>query len=142
MCWVFRHLDIVKGVDGRLEICPFSKPMDCNSYLHFNSFHPRHQRNKIPYGQLLRIKRNSNKDLYTVGSHNLLQLFKRTGYFLPVLNQDADKISRQELIRKQWKERSTGKHIAFGFDYSPLSNEINKIMLWHWYIVKEVPGCK
>lgn len=48
--------------ENTLGVRPFVKPTDHNTYLHFKSFHMRHLRTNIPYGQFLRLKRNSAED--------------------------------------------------------------------------------
>lgn len=50
---------VYKDETNKLAVRPFVKPTDKNNYLHFKSFHKHQLKENIPYGQLLRIKRNS-----------------------------------------------------------------------------------
>lgn len=59
-----------------LAIRPFIKKTDMNTYLHFRSFHPHHLRSNIPYGQFLRVKRNSTSEWdYKTHSQQLCKQF-------------------------------------------------------------------
>ena len=51
-------LDIlIKVKEGKLETELYTKPTDSHSYLHYNSAHPTHCKNNVPYSQFLRIRR-------------------------------------------------------------------------------------
>lgn len=47
----FLDATVIRTEDQVLTVKPFVKPTDRNPYLHFGSFHPRHLRINIPYGQ-------------------------------------------------------------------------------------------
>ncbi len=57
-------LDVqVNLINHKLETDLFSKPTDTHQYLHFNSFHPRHIINSLPYSLALRIVRICSSSL-------------------------------------------------------------------------------
>ncbi|XP_069464765.1 uncharacterized protein [Ambystoma mexicanum] len=52
-------LDLTIGHNqGRLTCNTFRKPTDHNTLLHFQSDHPKHIKENLPYGQFLRLRRN------------------------------------------------------------------------------------
>ena len=55
------YLDItVELTNNHIQTKSYHKPTDANTYLHYNSCHPKHQKDSIPYSQFLRMKRNSS----------------------------------------------------------------------------------
>ena len=48
--------------DGEIWTEVYTKPTDSQSYLHFQSAHPSHMKNSLPYSQFLRVKRICSKD--------------------------------------------------------------------------------
>lgn len=93
-----------------------------NSYLHFLSYHPHHLRVNIPYGQFLRIKRNSTniKD-YRQHSSRLAQQFLDRGYpygIVQAASRRAEERDR-ELLEKQG---------GFSIYETSLSNNIFSIL--------------
>ena len=48
--------------DGFLHTDLYCKPTDTHALLHYKSFHPRHCKSAIPYGQLLRLRRICSDD--------------------------------------------------------------------------------
>ncbi|XP_060556022.1 uncharacterized protein LOC132716717 [Ruditapes philippinarum] len=56
-------LDVtVKDLKGKLSTTLYTKPTDAHMYLHYSSFHPRHQKASIPYSQAVRIRRICSTD--------------------------------------------------------------------------------
>ena len=77
---------LAKLVDGRVSVRLYRKPIDGHQYLHWSSSHPRHTLRGIPYGQMLRYRRNCTRDEdFTVATAQLLQRFQHRGYPAQVL---------------------------------------------------------
>ncbi|XP_078525914.1 uncharacterized protein LOC144798766 [Lissotriton helveticus] len=75
-------LDIfIKNGDGRLQVDLFTKPTARNTMLHFKSFHPKCQKDSIPFSQFLRVRRNCTelRD-YDLQSENMKIKFLQRGY--------------------------------------------------------------
>ena len=51
----FLDVMIYKDNCGNLETGLYTKPTDPPLYLHFSSFHPKHQKKSIPYSQAIRL---------------------------------------------------------------------------------------
>ena len=52
---------LITPKDGGLKSITYEKPTACNNLLHFSSFHPRHLRTNLPFGQFLRSRRNCSE---------------------------------------------------------------------------------
>ena len=58
------HLKVISS-NGKLITSLYSKPADCQQYLHYGSCHPEHAKRSIVYSQALKIKtvRSQESDL-------------------------------------------------------------------------------
>lgn len=89
----------------RIAISPFRKETDRNTYLHFKSFHSRTLHNNIPYGQFLRIKRNSSeyKD-FNFHRKRMQRDFLNRGYpkeLIKDAERRAEVIERKSLLMRK-----------------------------------------
>lgn len=111
--------------ESKLAVSPFKKPTDHNSYLHFNSFHPQHLKQNLPFGQFLHLKRNSTETGKYGESRKLSLQLEARGYPTHTIERAkewADWISGQELFKPEGKinmDRMVGT-----FGYTPLSNSV------------------
>ena len=57
-------LDVTVNKDNKVKLSTtlYTKPTDAHMYLHYNSFHPSHQKKSIPYSQAVRIRRICSTD--------------------------------------------------------------------------------
>lgn len=78
---------VFKDETNLLAVKPYIKPTDKNNYLHFFSHHKHQLKCNIPYGQLLRIKRNSthHRD-YQFHAKRIKDQFLQRGYPAGVIN--------------------------------------------------------
>lgn len=77
----FLDMTVYKNNPNQLLVKAFVKKTDMNTYLHFQSHHPRHLRANIPYSQFLRIKRNATDQTeYHYSSLRLHHHFLRRGH--------------------------------------------------------------
>lgn len=72
-----------------LAVKPFVKPMDKNTYLHFGSFHPRHLKVNIPFGQFLRIC----SEYFDFHIQRLQRQFVARGHPTGVMNTAANRVA-------------------------------------------------
>lgn len=128
-----------------LAVRPFKKATDKNTYLHFKSFHSRTLRHSIPYGQFLRIRRNSTcMQDYVRQSYLMQSDFLNRGYPESLVIYTAHRAqgrNRQELLADMLREKSF-KGITTAVDFTPLTPAIKKIIFKHWHLVNNIPGCE
>ena len=75
----FLDVRISKDENGIIQTSVYTKPTDAHLYLHYTSFHPKHQKKSIPYSQAIRMKRIcSTPDLFKKACKNL-KMNLRTG---------------------------------------------------------------
>lgn len=130
-------LDIlISGCSSTLEVSFFRKPMAINTILQHQSYHPSSQKDSIPFGEFLRVRRNCTnmKDLNKHGEllkkrlldrgypHRLVKTaFKRAKYY----NRDA-------LL--QGTTREPKDQIVCVINHSQLNYKIKNIVNKHWKI--------
>ena len=63
----FLDVDVHLQPDGHFTTSLYRKPTDTYRYLHYKSFHPKHQKRSIPYSQFVRVRRicTHTKDFYS-----------------------------------------------------------------------------
>src|SRR5206468_3717899 len=112
----------------------YKKPIDKKQYLHYNSEHPNHMKNSIPYAQALRYKRIISED--TILDKELITLadnFISRGYPQTIVDQQIGKthpLKRSELI--QYKEKSSAEidFTPFVLTFSNIFNNKGKYNLY------------
>ena len=61
---------------GKLHTSLYTKPTDSHLYLHYSSFHPKHQKQSLPYSQALRLRRIcSDARSYNKAAQNMYKDF-------------------------------------------------------------------
>lgn len=76
----FLDTTVYRTSEHKLVIKTYVKSTDMNIYLHFSSHHPRHLKTNLPYGQFLRIKRNSmDEEQFRKKNNYLAQQFAHRG---------------------------------------------------------------
>lgn len=140
----FLDVYIFRSENNKLAVRPYRKSTDKNTYLHFTSFHPLHLRSNLPFGQFLRYKRNSTIQAdFDKETQNLYAQLELRGYPRRVLNtalNRAREVPRSSLLVP--KQRSWDNRISWAIDYTPHSNQIRKVILKHWHVLKDIPGCE
>eukprot|EP00061_Rhincodon_typus_P017819 g46692.t1 len=103
-------LESVSFLDGHLNISPYRKPMDNLMTLHFSSFHSKHIKTAIPYGQALCIHRICSDE---EASNGHLKVLKDTligiGYNAQLIDhqfQHATARNHIDLLRRQTRDRT------------------------------------
>ncbi|XP_071982900.1 peroxisomal membrane protein PMP34 isoform X2 [Engystomops pustulosus] len=120
----------------------FRKKTATNNILHFESFHPHHQKKAIPYSQFLRLKRNcSNHEDYKIHANELTTRLRARGY--------PKKIISQAYMRAKGRERSTlltpskkpkaEDTVRLITTYHNQWQDIHKILSTNWNILRSEP---
>jgi hypothetical protein len=117
----------------------FRKETDRNAYLHFKSYHPKRQKENIPYGQFLRAKKIcSNAQHAEITMTEMKSKFLDRGY--PVSNIDeqlvkAMSIDRGTLLTE--KDPTTrGRRIPFTTTFNKNLPDINSTINKHWHLLQ------
>eukprot|EP00061_Rhincodon_typus_P004320 g22293.t1 len=94
--------------DGHLSTSHYDKPMDNLMMLHFSSFHPKHIKTAVPYGQALCIHRICLDEEEHDGRLKVLKdALIGTGYDAQLVNhqfQWATAKNRNDVLRKQKRD--------------------------------------
>ncbi|XP_072357570.1 uncharacterized protein [Scyliorhinus torazame] len=121
---------LVSIKDGHLSTSLYRKPTDNLMMLHFSSFHPKHIKEAIPYGQALRIHRicsdeeERNRHLQT-----LKDALVRTGYGTRLIDRQFQRATAKNrtdfLTRQTW---DTTDRIPFVVQYFPGAEKLRHLL--------------
>lgn len=117
----FLDTTVYKNNQNQLSVKPFVKKNDMNTYLHFQSHHPRHLRANIPYCQFLHIKRNATDQTQFQHSSRIMHhQFLRKGYpngIVAMARMRVEQRDWEDLFKDRPQEDRRCLHAAF--DYTP-----------------------
>ena len=106
----------------------YKKPTDNKQYLHYNSEHPMHVKNSIPYAQALRYRRIIEDDFILEGElKKLKESFTSRLYPDLIVDTAIDKVlklNRSEIIRYKPKTAST-------FNFTPFVLTFNNALVFN-----------
>jgi len=89
----FLDLTITLEDNNAIKTALYKKPINKHQYLHYNSAHPRHLLNSLPYSCFIRIIRScSEVETRNMELNAILQKFRSRSYPESVLNQCLDKV--------------------------------------------------
>ena len=93
----FLDVEITVGQKGELHTSLYRKPTDTYRYLHYNSFHPTHQKKAIPYSQFIRVRRvcSDKRDFYRY-TDEMIQALALRKYPMKLLLDARKKASQTE----------------------------------------------
>ncbi|XP_078504418.1 uncharacterized protein LOC144762977 [Lissotriton helveticus] len=128
----------IKEEEGILKVELYTKPTDKNTLLLYTSNHPKAQKDNVPFGEFLRLRRNcTNLDDFYRHAENTKTKLKNRGY--------PNKLIKHALKRARFYDRqpvgSTKKNntpldrIVFVTQYSHVSNQVKNIINRHWKIL-------
>ena len=136
-------LDVLVKMDEQVSTSVYKKKTDRNNYLHFSSYHPPGLKKGLPYSQLLRVKRIcSSETAFDKHAKDINQCFYTKGYDNKVLGGCLEKvrnISRSSLLTSKPTQLSESK-IVLSTTFSPICNDIKKIVQKYWYILSTDPA--
>ena len=137
------YLDVtVMTENGRLKTKLFRKSTAGNSILHGTSSHPRNLLNSIPYGELLRAKRNCTlQEDYKVVECEMLNRLSKRGYPRDILKRAQNKVEKltQVDLLNSHKIRKDEDVVGLITTFSSDTGRINNILTRNWHILKVDP---
>ena len=93
----FLDVTITKDKKGNIQTSLYTKPTDAHLYLHYSSYHPKHQKASIPYSQAIRLNRIcSTPEIYLQTTTNLSKNLRNRGYPRIMVQQAIDKALKQD----------------------------------------------
>ena len=122
----------------------YVKPTDTQSYLRYDSCHPQHIKNSLPYSQFLRLRRicSDRKD-YVLHSLQMIRSFTHRGYPLTKLLDNFNKVydiarndllNESEQITQDTLSQNPNKLFCIT-EYNPSNPPIKEIIMKHWPIL-------
>ncbi|CAJ0962602.1 unnamed protein product [Ranitomeya imitator] len=136
----FLDVCIQRDGDGFLQSDLHRKTTSVNSLLHSTSAHPKHLKNSIPYGQLLRAKRICSEDsLYQKQAEDISHRFMDRGYSSRTIRRcrrRASRVDRASLFGTK-RESQTPTEVRFIATFSNKSREFKEILGKYWPIIKQ-----
>ena len=132
-------LDCTIIIDNNsLSTSLYHKPTDCHNYLNYDSHHPRHCKNSIPYSQVLRLRRIcSDETDYNTQTKKLAENFRNCGYPDEIISKSIHKasyISRDEALVT--KKRTTNRLIPLVLPFDCHSSKIARIIQKNRHILE------
>lgn len=127
--------------NNKLHTTLFKKPTDKHQFLHFESHHPRHCKNAIPFSQIVRLRRLCMNDTdYNQKVDELVETLKNQHYPDNVLHQVKQKsltLDRQTVLRNSQKNKINGTNFVTSF--STKLNNCNQIFRKHFHLIRSDP---
>ena len=134
-------LDVTVSLDEQHNIQTdlYTKPTDSHNYLNYNSAHPRHCRDGIPYSQFLRLKRICSKEeTFTHQCREMSKNFIKADYppivireaFARVFHSDRHTLLNPQLDEEKDKDEEDKTFLITTFH--PNFKECDKIIGWNW----------
>ncbi|XP_078515055.1 uncharacterized protein LOC144773834 [Lissotriton helveticus] len=134
---------IIKEEEGILKVELYTKPTDKNTLLLYSSNHPKSQKDNVPFGEFLRLRRNCTNlnDFYKHAENTKLKLENR-GYPKKLIKNALKRArfyDRDSLLdpERKSKKNPTLDRIVFVTQYSHLSNQIKNIVNKNWKILNQ-----
>ena len=116
----------------------YCKPTDSHNYLLYNSAHPKHLKNSLPYSQLLRLRRICTKiEDFDRNALNLNSHFLRRQY-PPTLIQEAiakaRSRNREDLLNPQTppEKKDTNADLFLISTFNPTSSPLKEVIDSNW----------
>ncbi len=127
-----------------IETILYRKPTDRNTILHGQSYHPVPLKRSLPILQFGRIRRicSSDED-FQQQSQILSERFRKRSYQEEWIQSAVSRfkdVSQQESLVK--KQKKVDRRINCYIQYSPVSKDIDNVLLKHWHIVESDPRLK
>ncbi|CAN7976819.1 unnamed protein product, partial [Ixodes persulcatus] len=135
-------LDVTVEIqDNKLSTKLYRKPTDRQQYLNYDSCHPRHCKNSLPYSQAHRYKRIcSNEQDFKQNADNLTTALIRQNYPPGVINSAIEKASRLDrttAINKTSVRSSENNQYNLVLTYASNLPNINNILRKNFNILSQ-----
>lgn len=123
--------------DSKLTVSLYTKPTSRNTLLHYNSYHPRSQKESIPFSQFLRLRRNcTTVSDYLVHAEALKEKLLNRRYPSRVI-RNALKRARFFNRESMFSERSNTptEKLVCVMKHSQLNNKIHQVINSQWHLL-------
>ena len=129
---------------GKLHTTLYTKPTDAHLYLHYNSCHPKHQKESIPFSQALRIRRICTEiNDFEFHTNLMKEHFLTRGYPRQVVESAISKaksLNRNDLLKpKETDQPVKPDIIPLVINYHPKIKNINGTINQRKDILKRTP---
>jgi len=127
--------------DGTLYTSLYCKPTDSHNYLMYDSAHPAHCKDSLPYSQLLRVRRICTRvEDYDLSATMMCKHFYRRKYPPELIEKaviDVRRKDRSELLKPkpQEQELQPQSDLYLISTYCPGDNPLKKIVQDNWPIL-------
>lgn len=134
-------LDVnVKIDESKLATSLYRKPTDRQQYLHYQSDHPHHCKNSIPYSQAHRFKRICSKETdFDASSQNLKSVLEKQKYPPRIIDdaiRKAKQLNRADLISPRPTQSDT-QRTNLCLTYSINHPNVNNVLRRHYNILEQ-----
>ena len=128
----FLDVSITKNNQGEIHTSLYSKPTDAHLYLHYASYHPKHQKRNIPYSQAIRPRRIcSSIETFHEACNKLKNNLRNRGCPTQLIEQAIQKAAntnRQDLLQLNSSQPNRSNNIIpFILTFNPGNPPISKI---------------
>jgi hypothetical protein len=123
---------------GQLYTTLYCKPTDSHNYLLYDSAHPQHCKNSLPYSQLLRVRRIcSHIEDFDLNAIMICQHFLRRKYPISLLEEAVIKVRRSDrktlLTPKTTNEQTQCEDKLFLITtFTPQDNPLTHVVKKNW----------
>ena len=136
----FLDVTVYKDRHGNIETGLYTKPTDAHLYLHYSSYHPKHQKKSIPYSQAIRLRRIcSTNDRYLEASDMLTRNLSARGYPKRMIKIAIDRAANKDrlaLLDTSTPRNNQKKNlIPFITTYNPYNPPIQQILASNKHIL-------
>ena len=131
---------VVRDVDNTLYTKVYSKPTDTFDYLKYESSHPSHCKSAGPKAQLLRVRRNSTKDVdFLKTALTTIAHYHRRGYPSSVTTKallEVKKLSQADCLQPKPKDKVVDKLGLFLIlPFNETNPNLKHLFSKHWHIL-------
>ena len=124
-------LDIlIKLEQGHITTDLYTKATDAHSYLQYDSCHPSHCKNSIPFSQFMRLRRICSTDTkFDIQAKQITKHFKRRGYPKKIIREaltKAKSVDRKDALT--YRQKPQQNRVPFIVTHNPLNPPLRT---WH-----------
>ena len=124
---------------GRIRTSIHYKATDTHSYLHYDSSHPCHCKESLPYSQLLRLRCIcSDQADFLDKAQEMASFFERRGYSAQTLKHDLEKmkhLSQSDALSNSNSTEEKMNRIPLILTYHPLNTRVQRILLDNFKVI-------
>ncbi|CAH2315890.1 Hypothetical predicted protein, partial [Pelobates cultripes] len=128
-------------INRKLKYTLFTKPTDRNTLLHFESFHPKHLKQSLPYSQFLRVLRNNSLEhLRGQQIHLMYEKFLLRGYPWLILDKALDRANSSFLTPPSTIQKKTDNRCLFPMQFNTASFDLASTIRNNWHTLELDPS--